>query len=38
MSKSKKEGKQKKNRGNQVKNLRRIKQNEVLLAKLKEQL
>ena len=38
MSKGKKEGKQKKNRGNQVKNLRRIKQNEVLLNKLKEQL
>ena len=38
MSKAKKEGKQKKNRGNQVKNQRIIKQNEILLTKLKEQL
>lgn len=38
MSKSKKEGKQKKNRSNQVKNLRRIKQNEIILTKLKEKL
>jgi len=38
MSKAKKEGKQKKNRGNQVKNQRRIKENETILARLKEQL
>jgi hypothetical protein len=37
MSKAKTIGKQKKNRGNQVKNLRRIKNTEILLAKLKEQ-
>lgn len=38
MSKAKKEGKQKKNRGNQVKNQRRIKENEAILTRLKEQL
>ena len=36
MSKAKKDGKQKKNRGNQIKKQRRIKENEVLLTKLKE--
>jgi hypothetical protein len=38
MSKSKKEGKPKKNRINQVKNLKRIKQNEIILSKLKAEL
>lgn len=38
MSKSKKEGKPKKNRINQVKNLKRIKDNEILLRKLKLEL
>lgn len=38
MSKAKKEGKPKKNRGNQVKKQRRIKENETILARLKEQL
>ena len=36
MSKAKKDGKQKKNRGNQIKKQRRIKENEILLTKLKE--
>jgi hypothetical protein len=38
MSKSKKEGKPKKNRANQVKKLRIIKQNEIILSKLKAEL
>jgi hypothetical protein len=38
MSKSKKEGKSKKNRKNQVKKLRIIKQNEIILSKLKAEL
>jgi len=38
MSKSKKEGKPKKNRANQVKKIRRIKQNEIVLAKAKAEL
>ena len=38
MSKSKKEGKPKKNRKNQVKNQKRIKQNEIVLAKIKAEL
>lgn len=38
MSKSKKLGKPKKNRTNQIKNLRRIKQNEIILAKAKAEL
>ncbi len=38
MSKSKKIGKPKKNRTNQIKNLRRIKQNEIILAKAKAEL
>jgi hypothetical protein len=38
MSKSKKEGKPKKNRKNQVKKLRIIKQNEIILSKLKAEL
>lgn len=38
MSKSKKEGKQKKNKKNQVKKLRIIKQNEIIISKLKAEL
>lgn len=38
MSKSKKEGKPKKNKKNQVKKLRIIKQNEIILSKLKAEL
>jgi hypothetical protein len=38
MSKSKKEGKPKKNRKNQVKNQKRIKQNEIVLTKAKAEL
>lgn len=38
MSKSRKAGKPKKNRINQVKNLKRIKQNEIILSKLKVEL
>ena len=38
MSKSKKEWKPKKNRKNQVKKLRIIKQNEIILSKLKAEL
>ena len=38
MSKSKKEGKQKKNRSNLVKNLKRIKHNEEVIKSLKSEL